>query len=314
LRLAPGCSMKPLVGLLYNPAVPAVIDYAPELVEYIEVIPDRLWYDLGVDETDGRRFRNVRGAVEELKRCSRGRVVAGHGIGLSLPSAIPLDLEQVEHVACLASELGFQWYSEHLSMFLVARGSVPNSQAGLGLPVPYDAETLDILRPKLRTLRESVGCDLLMENGAFFTHIPNMPMSEPEFLNRLHGDLNCGTLLDLHNLYVGWRNGGPEPSAYCEQLNPDAVKEIHLAGGDVLAGFYTDSHSDITPRDVWSYAYSIAPKLRNLRAITFEFHESYFAKIKLEGIVAELERLHELSEAAPKSANEETCSPISNRR
>jgi uncharacterized protein (UPF0276 family) len=305
--------MKPVVGLLYNPAVPAVIDYAPDLVEYIEVIPDRLWYDLGAEGAPGRRFRDVRGAIEELKRCAEGRVVAGHGIGLSLPSAIPLDVPQVEHVSSLASDLGFQWYSEHLSMFLVGRGSVPNSQAGLGLPVPYDTDTLDILRPKLRTLRDAVGCGLLMENGAFFTQIPNMPMTEPEFLNLLHADLNCGTLLDLHNLYVGWRNGGPDPYTYLDQLAPDVVKEIHLAGGDIIAGFYTDSHSNITPRDVWSYAYSMAPKLRQLRAITFEFHESYFAKIRVEGVVAELERLHELASTVATSISQETCSPTSNR-
>jgi uncharacterized protein len=306
--------MKPLVGLLYNPAVPAVVEYAPDLVEYIEVIPDRLWYDLGAEDASGRRFRNVRGAIEELKRCSEGRVVAGHGIGLSLPSAIRLDLPQVEHIARLASDLGFQWYSEHLSMFLVARGSVPNSQAGLGLPVPYDKDTLDLLRPKLRTLRDATGCGLLMENGAFFAQIPDMPMTEPEFLNLIHAELDCGTLLDLHNLYVGWRNGGPDPCAYLEQLDADIVKEIHLAGGDVIAGFYTDSHSDITPRDVWSYAYTMAPKLRHLRAITFEFHESYFAKIRLEGVVAELERLHELANATASSTSQGTCSPTSSKR
>jgi uncharacterized protein (UPF0276 family) len=152
-----------------------------------------------------------------------------------------------------------------------------------------------------------------MENGAFFTQIPNMPMTEPEFLNLLHADLNCGTLLDLHNLYVGWRNGGPDPYTYLDQLAPDVVKEIHLAGGDIIAGFYTDSHSDITPRDVWSYAYSMAPKLRQLRAITFEFHESYFAKIRVEGLVAELERLHELASTVATSISQETCSPTSNR-
>ncbi len=305
--------MKPLVGMLYNPAVPAVIEYAPDLVEYIEVIPDRLWYDLGSDDASGRRFRNVRGAIEELKRCSDGRVIAGHGIGLSLPSAIPLDEPQVEHVSELAADLGFQWYSEHLSMFIVARGAVPNSQAGLGLPVPYEAETLAILQPKLRALREATGCELLMENGAFFTQIPDMPMTEPEFLNHLYRELDCGALLDLHNLYVGWRNGGPHPLAYLEQLDTDAVKEIHLAGGGVLAGFYTDSHSDVTPAEVWSYAYALTPKLRNLRAITFEFHESYFAKIGLEEIVAELERLHELSEAVTQPRTQELCSPTSSK-
>lgn len=227
--------MKPTIGLLYNPVVPVVIDYAPELVQHVEVIPDRLWYDFGPGE-NGARFRHVQGAIDELKRAAEGRVVCGHGIGLSLPSAIPLDEEEVEQIAGLSADLDFGWYSEHLSMFLVPKGSVPNSQAGLGLPVPYEGETYEILRSKLRTLREATGCELLMENGAFFTSIPEMRMNEPQFLNRLYRELGCGTLLDLHNLYVTWRNGGMDPWEYVAELDPACVQEIHLGGGDVMAG------------------------------------------------------------------------------
>ena len=297
--------MKPLVGLLYNPMVPSVLDHAPELVECLEVIPDRLWYDLGPVQR-GRRFRQVHGAMEQVKRLSERRTVAGHGIGLSLPSAIPLDREEVDHIAAIAVELDFQWYSEHLSVFHAPHSSVPNSLTGFGLPVVYDEETFGILRSKLSKLRAATGCELLLENGTFFAPIPEQPMSEPEFLNRLYAELGCSTLLDLHNLYASWRNGGQEPMDYLEQLNPSCVREIHLGGGDFVEGFYTGSHSDLTPHLVWTYACSIAPTLRNLRAITFEFHESYFEKIGLAGIVRELEKIHNLSEAV------EAASPFVN--
>ena len=82
-----------------------------------------------------------------------------------------------------------------------------------------------------------------------------------------------------------------------EQINPDCVNEIHVAGGHELAGFYTDAHSGVTPSEVWSWAYKYGPRLHNLRAIVFEFHESYFEKLGLRGIVAELERMHEWAEA-----------------
>lgn len=295
---------RALVGLLNNPVVPSVINYAPHLVEYIDVIPDRLWYDFEHGETIGGRFHRVVGAIDELKQCAQGRVLGGHGIGLSLPSAIPIDMAMVAEVASLASELNFQWFSEHLSMFLVSHGSVPNSQAGLGLPVPYDEETFDIVQSKLEILKRALGCDLLLENGAFFTPVPNSDMSEPEFLNRLYTELNCGTLLDLHNLYVGMRNEVLSPFEYLEQLNPDCVYEIHLAGGDELAGFYTDSHSGLTPSEVWSWAYKYGPRFKNLRAIVFEFHESYFEKLGLDGISGELERIHGLAEALTPAEQE----------
>jgi len=122
-----------------------------------------------------------------------------------------------------------------------------------------------------------------------------MDMSEPGFLNRLHAGGHCGTLLDLHNLYVGWRNGGRPPEAYLEELDPDAVEEIHLAGGDDFAGFYMDSHSGLTPPEVWRYAFDYAPRFRRLRAITFEFQETYYDRLRPEGVVAELTRMHELA-------------------
>src|SRR5260370_17518432 len=103
---------RALVGLLYNPVIPSVIAYAPDLVEYLDVIPDRLWYDFEFGEANGKRFRRVTGAIEELKQCGAGRVLGGHCIGLSLPSAIPLDLALVEEVASLARVLTFLYFSD----------------------------------------------------------------------------------------------------------------------------------------------------------------------------------------------------------
>ena len=287
---------RALVGLLNNSVVPAVVAHAPDLVEYIDVIPDRLWYDFEFGEAGGRRFRRVTGAIEELKQCAVGRVLGGHCIGLSLPSAIPLDLAMAHEVASLARELEFQWFSEHLSMFLVAHGSVPNAQAGLGLPVAFDEESFEIIRRKLAILKPILGCRLLMENTAVFTPVPDSDMSEPQFLNRLYSEADCGMLLDLHNLYVGQQNGVLSPRQYLEQINPACVEEIHIAGGDELAGFYTDSHSGLTPPEVWEWAYEFGPRFENLRAIVFEFHESYFEKLGMQGIVEELERMHQLAD------------------
>ncbi|HEX6123812.1 MAG TPA: DUF692 family protein [Pyrinomonadaceae bacterium] len=285
---------QPVVGLLYNPAVPYIIDQVGDLVQYIEVIPDRFWYDFGTDAQHGR-FHWVHDAVDTLRRCAGGRVIAGHGIGLSLPSAMPLDAELLDQVAAIAEDIGFSWYSEHMSMFLTPHSSIPNAQAGLGLPVVYDMDTFEILRAKIRQLKDALGCPLLMENGSIFTPIPYVEMTEPEFFNRLYDELDCGMLLDLHNLYVSWRNGAASPEDYLEELNPDAVLEIHMAGGDELAGFYTDSHSRLTPPDVWTWAREYVPRFTRLKAITFEFHESYFSRLGVEGIAGELERLHDLA-------------------
>lgn len=293
---------KPLVGLLHNPAVPVVVDEMSDLVEYIEVIPERFWYDCGTENRNGR-FHRVEEAIKTFKRCAIGKTIAGHGIGLSLPSAIPLDVSLLDQIAGLSHELDFAWYSEHMSMFLTPHGSVPNAQAGLGLPVVYDDETFRIISGKVEELRNRLHCRILLENGSIFTAIPDMGMSEPDFFNLLFNEIDCGMLLDLHNLYVTARNGNVEPYKYLETLEPAIVEEVHMAGGDVLAGFYTDSHSNFSPAEVWEFAAEFVPRFPNLKAIIFEFHESYFERLGLKGIAGELEQLHVLAQSCTKEAS-----------
>jgi len=294
---------RPAVGLLYNPASPDVIAHAGSLVESLSVMPDRLWFDFGPAAAPGQRFHRALGALDEIARLARGRQLAAHGIGLSLPSDLPLDKDFVTAIDGLQQALGgFGWFSEHLSVFLTPRGSVPNAQAGLGLPIAYDDEVFTLVAGKLRRLRERLGCRQLLENGAFFTPLPEAPMSEPAFLNRLHAQGLAGTLLDLHNLYVSERHGGPRMADYLAELDPDAVEEIHLAGGDDFAGFYMDSHSGFTPEPVWEIAFEHLPRFRRLRALTFEFQETYYPAMGAAGVARELERMHRLAECCGTAA------------
>lgn len=288
---------RPLVSLLYNPTTPELLSYAGSLVEHLSVMPDRLWFDHGVAHGAGR-FRLIRPALDELVRVAAGRPLSGHGLGLSLPSAMPLDEAMVQTVNRVAALLGgFGWHSEHLNLFLTPKGGVPNAQAGLGLPVVYDDESFDLIAAKLQRLGQVMDCPQLLENGSFFTPVPDQPMSEPRFLARLYREGHCGMLLDLHNLLVNARNGGPDPEAYLAELELDSVYEAHLAGGDELNGFYMDSHATPTPEEVWALAFEWLPRCPRLRTITFEYQESYFEDIGLQRLALELERLHDLAES-----------------
>jgi uncharacterized protein len=284
---------RPMVGLLYNPAIPIVLDAIGPRVDFVEVIPDRLWYDFGTGARE--RFSHATAAIDELKRYAADRRVIGHGIGLSLPSAMPLDEALLDEVVDSHRDLSYQWYSEHLSMFLVPNRSVPNAQAGLGLPVVLDEEMLALVGGKVKQLGDAVGTRVLLENPTVFSAIPEPEMTEPEFFNRLHAETGCGMLLDLHNLYANTINLGVSADEYLSALDPEIVVEIHLAGGDVLKGFHTDSHSRPTPDSVWTWAHEWAPRFPNLAAITFEYHESYHKRLGLEGVARELDLMHELA-------------------
>ena len=94
-------------------------------------------------------------------------------------------------------------------MFLVPNRSVPNAQAGMGLPVVLDDETLEIVGEKVRRARarrwRRASC---WRTRTIFSPIPEQEMSEPEFFNRLHAETGCGMILDLHNLYANTINLG----------------------------------------------------------------------------------------------------------
>ena len=285
----------PMVGLLYNPAIPMVLDAIGARVDFVEVIPDRLWYDFGVGAGKGRRFSQAQVAIDELRRHASERCVIGHGIGLSLPSAMALDEGLLDAVVASHRDLDYQWYSEHLSMFLVPGGSVPNAQAGMGLPVVLDDEMLALVSAKVRRLGDALQRPILLENSTIFSAIPEPDMSEPAFFNKLHEETGCGMLLDLHNLYANTLNLGISADDYLAEIDPHIVVEIHLAGGDWLKGHYTDSHSRPTPSPVWQWAHEWAPRFPNLAAITFEYHESYHKRLGLAGVAQEIELMHELA-------------------
>jgi uncharacterized protein (UPF0276 family) len=208
---------------------------------------------------------------------------------------MPLDEPLLEQVVRSHRELSYGWFSEHLSMFLVPNRSVPNAQAGLGLPIALDEEVLEIVATKVRRLGHELGTRILLENATVFTPVPEPEMSEPQFFNRLYRATGCGMLLDLHNLYANTLNTGVSAETYLDELDPEIVVEVHLAGGDLLKGFYTDSHSGATPGPVWEWAHDWCPRFPNLAAITFEYHESYHKRLGIDGVAHELEQMHDLA-------------------
>jgi hypothetical protein len=56
-----------------------------------------------------------------------------------------------------------------------------------------------------------------------------------------------------------------------------------------------DSHSGFTPPEVWQVAFEHVPRFKRLRAITFEFQETYYERMGAKAVVRELERMHELA-------------------
>jgi uncharacterized protein len=276
------------VGVIFNGVLAPFFAHHPGVVDFVSVIPERFWTDLGRGSLP--RFVPLAEEAATLDALSRDYPLVAHGIGLSLGTAGPADLVHVEQMRSYADRYGFRWISEHLSAVRVAGRELGDQHAGLAIPLPWDESVLDELSEKVKRVQAVLGQKLLLENGVVHTPVPDPDMDEVTFLNRLCRETGCGLLLDLHNLYVNAVNLGIDAGDFLAKLELANVAEIHIAGGDRLFGAYLDSHAGPCPPAVWDMLDEVVPRCLNLCGITFEFHETYYQRLTDDGILAELAR------------------------
>lgn len=286
--------MRPGAGLLFNPALVDYVSRDDAGIDHLAVIPDRCWVDHGVGAA--QRFEPLRGSIEIIEQAARRWPLVMHAIGLSICSADVFDREYVEQLARWRERLSCAWVSEHLSFSRI--GGEHEANAALAIACPYDNELLDLLVPRVREVKRTLGVPFLIENNVNYVRYDDEDMSEPRFLNRLVAETGCGLLLDLHNLYTNAHNHRFDARAYIDALDTDAVIEVHVAGGDAMLGLHTDSHAGPVLEPVWPLLEHLLPVAPNLRAITFEFHEGSWDLLHACGVRAQVARMQQIVEAA----------------
>ena len=287
------------MGLAYQAPLAPLLAAAEAELDYVEVVPDILWTDLGqgaepryIDDTAGR---------SALERACRGRPVVAHGIGLSIGSAGVFDTAHVEQVERWRRRLGFAWHSDHLA-FHLAEHDDRLMNVGITLPLPRDRESIDLLVPRIREVQQRVPVPFLLENNVYYFDIPACEMDEATFLNTLCRESGCGLVLDLHNVYTNARNHGFDANALLAEIELGHVGEIHVAGGMELDGFYLDAHSDTIPDPVWALLEWTLPRCPNLGGVTFELFGSWFDSVGDARVTADLRRLRALWTSATRRA------------
>ncbi|NML17143.1 DUF692 domain-containing protein [Azohydromonas caseinilytica] len=290
------------VGVMFNGVLSDFLDRHPDAPDFLSVIPERFWNDLG--RRAATRFVPLPDEVGLLDRLAARYPLVAHGIGLSIASASAFDLAHVRQLAQWHRRYRFRWISEHLSAVRVHTRITPDHHAGLALPIPWDDDMLQMLCERVSQVQDILGCQLLLENGVVYTPVPDTDMSEAEFLRALTRRTGCALLLDLHNLYVNSVNLDLSAFAFIDALDLGAVHEIHIAGGNWLYGAYLDSHAGPCADAVWPLLSYTAPRCPNLRGVTFEFHESYYPRLEVAGVLAQLTRARN---AMTGKEGEQTC-------
>lgn len=285
-------------GVLFNPSVPEVLTHRPEAIDYVSIVPDILQIDQGRGRVRSpvlgpERFVAIEQLVDIVDEVATQWPIVAHGVGLSIGSPGRVDAAYLARMRWWVERYRLVWFSEHLSFFRLPRNSTAAHEAGLAAPLPLDRDVLRAVARKAAAVQAALGVPFLLENGVTYVRPVNYEIEEPAFLGELARAGGCGLLLDLHNVYVNAWNLGFDAARFVDEIDASRVVEVHVAGGDVLHGMYTDAHSGAVPEAVWGLLDRLLARADSVRAVTFEFHESCLPKLGLGGVTEQLMRARE---------------------
>lgn len=198
-----------------------------------------------------------------LQKLRDTRPLSVHGVGLSLASDAPPDIEHLRKLRDLVQRFDPFLVSEHLAWSRQEGMCFPDL-----LPFPRSVEALERIARNIEIVQDTLRRPILIENPSLYIALEGHEIDETDFLNTLARRTGCGILLDINNVHVSANNMGFDPKSYLAGISHTAIGEIHLAGhtvdpelGDALL---IDSHDAPIADSVWTlyqnYVAEIGPR------------------------------------------------------
>ncbi len=169
-----------------------------------------------------------------------------HGVSLSIGSTDPLDEAYLQRLKRLCDEVAPLWVSDHLCWTGVAGMNRHDL-----LPLPLNEICLRHVIARVHHVQERLGRPLILENPSSYMQFTASDMPEWEFLNQLTASTGAGLLLDVNNVYVSGFNLGFDAGQYIDQITPERVVQVHLAGPTDCGSHLIDTHDQPVPDPVW---------------------------------------------------------------
>lgn len=185
-----------------------------------------------------------------LEKIAAGYPLSMNCRSLSLGSAESIDSQHLQDIAALVERYSPAQFSEHL-----AWNRWQGNHYHQLFPLPYTTESLDQVSFNVRTVQNTLGRRILLENPTRFFALEE-EFSEGAFFTELVRASGCGLLLDLTSLYLSCLNLGQDPFKELQQYPLAAVKEIHLGGHALMPLdddyiLSIDDHSTPICKPVW---------------------------------------------------------------
>lgn len=246
------------VGLRHNHYEDALT--RPKAIDFIEVHAENFFAEGGA-------------AKAVLDQVAKQYAISLHATTLGLGSARGIPKQPLQKLRQLIEQSQPLLVSDHVCFTWSSLQQNSNNEelfspvhAGDLLPIAFNAETLDITVENVESVQQHIARQLLVENLSAYITPEGSTMSEVSFLTELCLRANCRLLLDINNLVVNASNANSadilgDVSNYIQQIPPQLVGEIHLAGCSPAqpGAPMIDDHSQPVPDIVWE-GYRIALK------------------------------------------------------
>lgn len=176
--------------------------------------------------------------------------ISCHGIGLSLGSVAEVNVSHLNQLKALINDIDPILVSDHLS-WSENGGHYFNDL----LPLPYTEEALAIFCRNVIQVQDYLGQPILIENPSSYLRFNHSTIDEWTFLSEVQKRTDCSLLLDFNNIHVSSFNHGFDCERYLSGIDPQSVKEIHLAGftkkNTSKGEIWIDTHSQPVSDEVW---------------------------------------------------------------
>jgi len=218
--------------------------------------------DLGFFEIHAENYMGEGGPPHRWLEAIRAAYpLSLHGVGLSIGSPKPLDLDHLARLAALNKRYQPGLFSEHLAWSTHDGGYLNDL-----LPLPYTAETLAVVVQHIDQVQETMRRRMLLENPSTYVVFAESTMAEVEFIKEVAERSGCGLLLDVSNVMVSATNHGFDPTVYIDSFPLRHVQEIHLAGfaetvDDAGQPLLIDAHDSPVRDRVWDLYRSVIKRL-----------------------------------------------------
>lgn len=194
-----------------------------------------------------------------LKKIAEKIPVTLHGVSLSLGGFTPPSIDMLEQRKKIIDMINPVFVSEH------AACTHKKQHLNDLLPIAYNQKTIKRIVDNIDKAQSYFKRQILLENLTSYIVFDDDDMLEAEFLNLIAKQSGCGLLLDVNNLYLQDYNLGRSAQEFLEIINPEYIKQYHLAGGEYNTehDLMIDTHgTDIQP-EVMDLYIQVINKLGN---------------------------------------------------